>query len=223
MISLRNVTKSFSIEQTSIPVLKQIDFDVSEGQSLAILGRSGSGKSTLLSLLAGLDVPDAGEILIDGQELSSLSSKQRTHFRGKNIGIVFQQFHLMKSLSALENVSLPLLIQGRGLKEANLLAEELLDKVGLKDRLHHSPQKLSGGESQRVAIARALIVKPKLLLADEPSGSLDVETGDKILKLFFELTRSEKSTMIFVTHSVNLAQACNRQLYLDAGVLSEKN
>lgn len=220
MIQGKNLAKSFSQGSNSIHVLKNMDFDISDGEILAILGPSGSGKSTLLSILALLDAPDEGDIVFDGQSTRAWSENQRTQFRGKNIGIVFQQYHLVPYLTALENVTLPLIInQGNDSEQTRETAMTLLTQVGLKDRFSHRPSQLSGGESQRVALARALIHQPRLLLADEPSGNLDQSTASSVMNLFFEMVRKTKTTTILVTHDQNLAEKCDRRLFLRDGKL----
>ncbi len=215
---LRNVFKSYPQASTQIEVLNGLNLKVNPGETLAIMGQSGSGKSTLLSLLAGLDQPNRGSVWLNGQEISSLSEKELAVFRAKNLGIIFQQFHLMSNLTALENVGLPLEL--RRDPEHAAKAKSALAQVGLSHRESHLPSELSGGERQRVAIARAFVGKPALLLADEPSGSLDTKTGRAVMDLLFELTESEKMTLILVTHSESLAKRCKRSLSLNQGVLS---
>lgn len=215
-LRIQGLTKSFSQGEARIQVLKGLDLDVPTGQVIAILGQSGSGKSTFLSLLSGLDQPDQGRIEISGTDLVKLNPEEKTRFRGEKIGIVFQQFHLVPHLTALENVSLPLEIRGESEIEAR--AKAMLASLGLGERLYHLPGQLSGGESQRVAIARALVSKPDLILADEPSGNLDLETGDKVMQVFFDLVRSLNITTILVTHNPDLATRCDRRLTLRGGV-----
>lgn len=215
---LSGVSKNYQQAQTRIEVLKNLSLKVATGEVVAILGPSGSGKSTLLSLLSGLDAPTSGQLEVQGVQLDQLTEEEITDFRGKNIGIVFQQFHLMSHLTALENVLLPLEINGDF--NSSERAAELLRQVGLGDRQHHFPSQLSGGECQRVAIARSLIHAPKLLLADEPSGNLDVGTGAKVMDLFFDLVRKHKTTTVLVTHSEELAARCDRRFRLSAGQLS---
>lgn len=214
-LELQNVTKKFMQGDAAIEVLKGVNASIRTGEIVAIVGQSGSGKSTLLSLLAGLDRATSGEISIGEQNLNDLSEEDMTLFRGKKIGIVFQQFHLMQHLTALENVMLPLEILG--IKSREELATEMLQQMGLGHRLNHFPKQLSGGECQRVAIARALVVKPEILLADEPSGNLDTETGHQVMEAFFNVVRAHRVTTILVTHSSTLANACDRQLHLKAG------
>lgn len=217
MMKVVQVKKSYGTGSSKVEVLKGIDLELQKGESLALLGKSGSGKSTLLSLLSGLDSADTGEIFINGKNIGQLSENELTQFRAQNIGIVFQQFHLVSTLTALENVMLPLqLIKLANSKE---LAQELLTKVGLAHRAHHLPSELSGGECQRVAIARALAIKPSILFADEPSGNLDEETGEMVMKLLFDMVQSTNTTLVLVTHDQELAQRCSRVIHLEHGSL----
>lgn len=214
---LQNIRKSYSQGTSEIQVLKGLMAEIRSGEIVAVVGQSGSGKSTLLSLLAGLDRPQSGQIVIRGQDIVGLSEQQMTSFRAKNIGIVFQHFHLMPHLTALENVMLPLEILEEGRIEER--ARDILGLMGLGHREEHFPSQLSGGESQRVAIARALVVQPQFLLADEPSGSLDSETGEKVMDVFFDVVRQKKMTTVLVTHSEALARRCDRVLTLKNGLL----
>lgn len=216
---LRDVRKSFHQGETEIQVLKGLDVSIEPGQVVSVVGQSGSGKSTLLSLLAGLEKADGGEILVDNVNIENLSEQQITLFRAQNIAIVFQQYHLISHLTSLENVMLALEILR--INNAKERAEEVLKELGLEHRLTHFPSQLSGGESQRVAIARALVVKPKILLADEPSGNLDAHTGEKVMDVFFDAIRKYKITTILVTHSEVLAKRCERTLRLEEGQLRE--
>lgn len=213
----QELKKSFFQGDQEIPILKGLNLKAEIGKSTAILGKSGSGKSTLLSLLAGLDKPDSGDLIFDGVSYASLNEEDLTLFRGQRMGIIFQQFHLLPHLSALENVSLAAEILNK--PNARVLAQEALKKVGLSHRENHLPLKLSGGERQRVAIARALVIQPALLLADEPSGSLDEGTGREVMDLLFDLVRGEGTGLILVTHSLELAKCCDEILRLDDGVL----
>ncbi len=217
ILEVKNLRKSFFQGKRQIDALKNVSFQVERKQSLAIVGPSGSGKSTLLSLLAGLDQATSGEILFAGEPLHEMSESQLNEFRAKNIGIVFQQFHLMPHLSALENVALPLDILRRD--NAQEQAKEMLNMVGLAERVTHRPHELSGGECQRVAIARASVTRPKILLADEPSGNLDTETGEKVMDLLFNLVEETGTTLILITHDLKLAGRCQRQLHLVGGEL----
>ena len=196
-------------------ILQDVNFSVEARESLAILGASGSGKSTLLGLLAGLDVPTHGTVMLDGNNLFEFDEDQRARLRGRLAGFVFQSFQLLPALSALENVMLPLELQS--VPRARELAEEALHQVGLNHRLTHLPKHLSGGEQQRVALARAFVTKPKILFADEPTGNLDAATGAQVIELMLELNRTQGTTLILVTHDEALAQRCDRQLRLSAG------
>jgi putative ABC transport system ATP-binding protein len=200
-----------------LQVLAGTDFTLDAGETVAITGPSGSGKSTLLALLAGLDRPDKGTISIDGNDITKMDQESLTTFRGKNIGIIFQQFHLMPHLSAAENISLPLEIHKSDKVEQKVAS--ILDKTGLTDRKHHLPRQLSGGECQRVAIARALAIEPNLLLADEPTGNLDTTTGATITELLFQLVEEIGMTMVVVTHNPSLAKRCARSVTLSQGKL----
>ena len=218
-LEIRDLHKSYEQGGQSIPVLRGLNVSVSEGSIVAILGESGSGKSTLLALLAGLDRPSAGSILLRGESVGEKSQDALAHWRGKNIVIVFQQYHLLPHLTAQENVELPLEILGiSGRRER---ASSLLEDMGLAKRSHHLPRQMSGGECQRVAIARALAPNPGLLLADEPSGNLDSDTGQRVMDSFFAQVRKLKTTTILVTHSRELAKRCDRQLLLAHGQVSE--
>ena len=196
-------------------ILQDVNFSVDAKESLAILGASGSGKSTLLGLLAGLDVPTHGTVMLDGNNLFEFDEDQRARLRGKLAGFVFQSFQLLPALSALENVMLPLELQAA--PRAREQASEALKQVGLAHRLTHLPKHLSGGEQQRVALARAFVTQPKILFADEPTGNLDAATGAQVIELMLELNRTQGTTLILVTHDEALAQRCDRQLRLDSG------
>ena len=200
---------------SDLVILRDIDLAVMPGEAVAIVGASGSGKSTLLALLAGLDTPTAGTVELDGANLFGLDEDARAELRGRAVGFVFQSFQLLPSLTALENVMLPLELAGRD--DAESAAREILARVGLAERLHHYPKHLSGGEQQRVALARAFVVQPKLLLADEPTGSLDAESGEAVIALLFQLNRESGTTLVLVTHDEQLAQRCTRTVRLTAG------
>ncbi len=202
---------------TELEILKGITLEIKSGESVAIIGASGSGKSTLLGLLAGLDEATAGSVNIDGTDLGALDEDDRARFRGQHIGFVFQSFQLLPALTALENVMLPLELQGQTKVEEQ--AQHYLQRVGLKARTDHYPLQLSGGEQQRVALARAFASKPAILFADEPTGNLDTTTGEHIIDLLFELNREEGTTLVLVTHDQVLADRCQRRLRLDAGEL----
>ena len=201
-------------------ILHSLSLDIQSGESVAILGASGSGKSTLLGLLAGLDYPSSGQVLINGVDLFSLDEDSRAALRGRMLGFVFQSFQLLPNFTALENVMLPLELSGSN--DARAMSENILARVGLAQRLSHYPNQLSGGEQQRVAIARAFVTKPSLLLADEPTGNLDTETGAQVIDLLFELNREQGATLLLVTHDVALANRCGRRLRLTAGVLHDE-
>ncbi len=214
ILTARNLSKTYG----STKVLHDLDMEIKAGESVAILGQSGSGKTTLLSLLAGLEQPDAGSVIFQDQNLSAMSVDALARLRGLSIGIIFQEYHLVPSLTAKENVSLPLEIQGD--KQAGARAEALLARVGLGPRGHHYPHQLSGGEQQRVAIARALAAKPRLLFADEPTGNLDEATAQEVESLIFALIAEEGLTAIIVTHNRELAARCARVLTLHLGRFS---
>jgi len=216
---LRNVRKSFQQGETQIHVLQNLNANIEGGEIVSVVGPSGSGKSTLLSILAGLERCDDGEIFVDKVNLALFSETELTTFRAQNIAIVFQQYHLISHLTALENVALALEILK--MDQPQKRAEAALNEMGLSHRLHHFPRQLSGGESQRVAIARALVVQPKILLADEPSGNLDTNTGEKVMDVFFDVVKKHKITTILVTHSEVLAKRCGRTLRLEDGQLRD--
>lgn len=213
-IKIEKLFKHYKQKDHITQILSGVDLEIKTGEIVALLGKSGSGKSTLLSLIAGLDLPDSGKVLIDDTDLFKLSDEERARFRGKNIGIIFQQFHLVNHLNAFENISLSLEINN---KKDNSLIRQWLDEMGLTERSHHLPSTLSGGEQQRVAIARALIFNPKLILADEPTGNLDNETAKQITKLLFDSVRKLKTTMILVTHDRELAGLADRIVTLKDG------
>jgi putative ABC transport system ATP-binding protein len=209
--------KSVSLPSGELVILRDVAFAIAPGETVAVVGASGSGKSTLLSLLAGLDVPSNGHVLLDGQALSTLDEDGRARVRGEKVGFVFQNFQLLPSLTALENVMLPLELRGDA--DAETPARAILQRVGLRERLTHYPRQLSGGEQQRVALARAFVTRPRLLFADEPTGNLDTRTGAAIIELLFELNQQAGTTLVLVTHDDALAARCGRRLRLDAGRL----
>ncbi len=215
MINLRGVSKTVMSGDRPLTILHTLDFDVENGAFLAVVGPSGSGKSTLLGLLAGLDTPTTGSIVIDGVDITTLSEDKLARLRGEKIGFVFQFFHLVPSLTALENILVPMEIAGR--RDAASRARALLDEVGLTERGHHYPSQLSGGEQQRVALARALANDPPIILADEPTGNLDSKTGHHILELLVEVHRVRRATLILVTHAHDLAAMADRRLALRDG------
>lgn len=217
MIQVRNLSHRVWVGKEQLTILDGIQLQVKPGESIAIVGASGSGKSTLLGMLAGLDLPSEGEIFISGQPLHQMDEEQRARLRGERIGFVFQSFLLIPELTALENVVLP--AELRGIRQARQLAINLLQEVGLGERMQHKPAKLSGGEQQRVALARAFICQPALLLADEPTGNLDQHTGEKIADLLFRMNQESGSSLVIVTHDTALAARCQRQLRMTAGKL----
>jgi putative ABC transport system ATP-binding protein len=216
-IDIENLGKTVQVGKEALHILADVSFSVKPGESVAIVGSSGSGKSTLLGLIAGLDVPSDGRVLLDGEDLFDLDEDGRAALRGRGMGFVFQSFQLLPGLTALENVMLPLELADRA--NAAEVARDHLDRVGLGGRIHHRPAQLSGGEQQRVALARAFAVSPSILLADEPTGNLDAHTGAQIIELLFELNRAQGATLIVVTHDPALAALCQRQLRLDGGRL----
>jgi len=214
---VKNVSKTVSSPEGKLTILSNIDFIVTKGESVAIVGASGAGKSTLLGLMAGLDTTSTGKIFLNGHELSDMNEDGRADVRAKNVGFIFQSFHLIPSLNALENVMLPLELVGK--QSAKKIAQEILFELGLKQRIAHYPHQLSGGEKQRVAIARAFASEPTVLFADEPTGNLDTKTGENIMKTMFKLNQESTTTLILVTHDKALASMCKREIILDAGLL----
>lgn len=219
MIAVRHLSKSVTDSSGTIDILRDIDFELRRGETVAIVGASGSGKSTLLSVVAGLDTPSTGTVLVDGHDLFALDEDQRAALRAEKVGFVFQSFQLLGNLTALENVMLPLEIAGR--RDAREAAVHMLQRVGLGERLGHYPKVLSGGEQQRVALARAFVMRPAVLLADEPTGSLDFATGEKVMALMFELNREQGTTLVLVTHDRGIAQRCERRITIEAGRATE--
>ncbi|HMN91840.1 MAG TPA: ABC transporter ATP-binding protein [Hydrogenophaga sp.] len=218
MISVEHVFKSVTDSTGTLEILRDIDFRLNRGETAAIVGASGSGKSTLLSIIAGLDTPSSGTVHIDGVNLFALDEDQRAALRADKVGFVFQSFQLLGNLTALENVMLPLELAGR--RDARAAAVHMLERVGLGERLGHYPKVLSGGEQQRVALARAFVVKPAVLLADEPTGSLDFATGGRIMELMFELNAEQGTTLVLVTHDRDIASQCQRRVTIEAGRLA---
>lgn len=219
MIETRDLVKSVDTSEGLLTILKGITLKVNEGEIVAIVGASGSGKSTLLGLMAGLDGASSGDVLLDDNNLTEMDEEQRAMLRGQLVGFVFQSFQLLPSLTALENVMLP--IELKGDDQARDKAKQLLQRVGLEERWHHYPNQLSGGEQQRVAIARAFATQAKILFADEPTGNLDTATGKKVVELLFELNREFSTTLVLVTHDERLALRCNRVIKLVAGEIAE--
>jgi lipoprotein-releasing system ATP-binding protein len=215
----RNLKKVYQDGDRTIPVLEDVNFSVAAGESVAIVGRSGSGKTTLLNLLGGLESPSSGEVVLDNTNLHRLSDRKRGYLRNRVIGLIFQFHHLLPEFTALENVCMPLLIQGTPVKEARKRSEAILEKVSLEHRLTHKPATLSGGERQRVAIARALVTNPKCILADEPTGNLDNQSADMIYDLMMQLVKEYSTSFIVVTHDLMLAKRMDRIVSLEKGVL----
>ena len=215
IISVEHVFKAVTDSTGTLEILSDIDFALNARETVAIVGASGSGKSTLLSIMAGLDTPSSGTVRLAGHDLFGMDEDARAALRARQVGFVFQSFQLLGSLTALENVMLPLELDGR--KDARSAATEMLGRVGLAQRLHAYPKVLSGGEQQRVALARAFVVHPAVLLADEPTGSLDFATGEKIMELMFDLNREQGTTLVLVTHDRAIAARCNRSITIEAG------
>ncbi|AVO48070.1 ABC transporter [Melaminivora suipulveris] len=215
IIAVEHLHKSVTDSTGTLDILRDIDFSVAQRQTLAIVGASGSGKSTLLSLIAGLDTPTRGTVRVAGEDLFALDEDARAALRARSMGFVFQSFQLLANLSALENVMLPLELAGQ--RHARRLAADMLARVGLAQRLSHQPRTLSGGEQQRVALARAFVVQPAVLLADEPTGSLDFATGASVMELMFSLNREQGTTLLLVTHDQGVAARCDRRITIEAG------
>ncbi len=215
VLAARGIGKTVKSGASDLVILREIDLAVTPGEAVAVVGASGSGKSTLLAILAGLDTPTIGTVELDGQDIFSLSEDARAEVRGRSVGFVFQSFQLLPSLTALENVMLPLELGNDAAAESK--AKDTLGRVGLGERLHHYPKHLSGGEQQRVALARAFVVRPKLLLADEPTGSLDADSGAEVIRLLFEMNREYGTTLVLVTHDETLAARCGRIVRLAGG------
>ena len=222
IIECRSLGFSYGDGNSKTSVLKNLDIRVKPNEKIAIIGQSGCGKSTLLNLLAGLDMPSEGEVLIDNVNISSLKERQRTELRAKHLGFVFQFHHLLNDFSAIYNTALPLIINHLDKNEALTKAENILKKVGLENRINHKPSELSGGERQRVAIARAMITKPSCLLADEPTGNLDEQNAREVLDLIIELNSNQNTALLIVTHDLSIAHRMSRQLDLTDGCLKEK-
>ena len=215
IIAVEHVYKSVTDSTGTLDILRDIDFTLAARETVAIVGASGSGKSTLLSIIAGLDTPSRGTVRLAGQDLFALDEDERAALRAQKLGFVFQSFQLMGNLSALENVMLPLELAGR--RDARQAATEMLGRVGLAQRLGHYPKVLSGGEQQRVALARAFVVQPAVLLADEPTGSLDFATGETVIQLMLDLNREQGTTLVMVTHDRAIAARCDRRITIEAG------
>jgi putative ABC transport system ATP-binding protein len=221
VLAAHNISKEVSSPEGGLTILADVSFNIDAGETVAVVGPSGAGKSTLLALLAGLDLPSRGHVVLNGANLSELDEDGRARVRAESVGFVFQSFHLVPSLNPLENVMLPLELAGR--ENARSGSLEIIEKVGLSDRWSHYPAQLSGGEKQRVAIARAFATEPAVLFADEPTGNLDSRTGSNIMELMFELNRNSSTTLVLVTHDQSLAERCDRVLSLDVGRLVGDN
>lgn len=217
LLETKNLVKEYKLGGEEVHALRSVSLKINEGEMVAIIGPSGSGKSTLMHILGGLDRPDSGEVFVDGENLSKLSQRKLAEYRNKKIGFIFQTFNLQPDLTATENVELPLVIAGKGSRERKKLAQEALEKVGLKDRVKHKPNELSGGQRQRVSIARALVNSPKIIFADEPTGNLDTKTGANVLALLKKLNQEDGVTLIIVTHDDEIASACDRVIKMRDG------
>ncbi len=218
VLKAENLTKRVSSPEGSLTIVHDVSFGIAPGESVAIVGASGAGKSTLLALLAGLDLPSSGRVLLQGQDLARLDEDGRARLRAQRVGFVFQSFHLIPALTALENVMLPLELSG-GSSEARRASLDSLERLGLKARTGHYPRQLSGGEQQRVALARAFVTEPAVLFADEPTGNLDTVTGGRVGELLFELNASSRTTLVLVTHDLGLSARCARTIRMEAGRL----
>jgi putative ABC transport system ATP-binding protein len=215
VLKAENLSKQVSSPEGALTIVQGVSLDIARGESIAVVGASGAGKSTLLALLAGLDLPTTGRVLLEGTDLTRLDEDGRARLRAQRVGFVFQSFHLIPALTALENVMLPLELAGR--RDARATALETLERVGLKSRTGHYPRQLSGGEQQRVALARAFVTRPAVLFADEPTGNLDTTTGTRIGELLFELNANSHTTLVLVTHDRQLAARCGRIVTMEAG------
>jgi putative ABC transport system ATP-binding protein len=217
IIDIRNVWKIYSMDEVKVNALRGLNLKVKKGEFLGILGKSGSGKSTAMNMIGSLDTPTKGEVYLDGVNISNLTESQLAQLRGKKIGFIFQTFNLIPSLTTLQNVMLPMMFQNISPEKREKIAMEILDRLGMSHRLHHTPAKLSGGERQRVAIARALVNNPEVVLADEPTGNLDSKTGKEVVEILNDLHEKDKKTIIIVTHDEALVKVCDRICYLKDG------
>jgi putative ABC transport system ATP-binding protein len=215
---MKNITKSYQMGTQMVHALRGVDLEIEEGAFVTIMGPSGSGKSTLMNIIGCLDVPNSGTYILDGLDISTLSDNEQARIRNQRIGFVFQQFNLLPRTPALKQVALPLMYAGYGRSERNARAKEVLEKVGLGERMDHRPDELSGGQQQRVAVARALVVEPNIILADEPTGNLDTQTGEEILDLFAELNQ-QGMTLIIVTHDPEIAERTNQTIFIRDGLI----
>lgn len=222
LLECKKLTKFYNDGEERLNLVNNLDFSLKKGEVVAITGRSGSGKTTILNLLAGIDSPSSGDIILDKVNIANLSESKLDKIRNKKIGIVFQENYLLKEFTALENVCIPLQIKGVGSKEAAQIASNYLSMVGLASRADHFPAELSGGEQQRVAVARAFVSKPKFILADEPTGSLDSKTADEVFDMMLRLTKEQGASLVVVTHDLKQAEKADRVMYLDGGVLLQK-
>ena len=221
IIEAQEISKQVTTASGELVILNQVSLGIERGESIAIIGASGSGKSTLLGILAGLDTPSSGQVMLNGQDITAMDEEGRARVRAESVGFVFQSFQLLPGLNALENVMLPMELHG--IKDARQKSMEYLARVGLDQRLHHYPKQLSGGEQQRVAIARAFATEPKVLFADEPTGNLDSKTGAAIIELLFNLNQQQKTTLVLVTHEERLAMRCDHQIILEAGEITQSS
>ena len=222
MLLLKDIRKTYVVGPAPVEVLRGVDLEVDKGDLVSIMGASGSGKSTLMNIIGLLDSPTSGSYALDGREVSAMTDNRRSAIRNSSIGFVFQSFHLLPRLTALENVRVPLSYRGTGSTEMDRRARGALERVGMAERAGHKPNELSGGQQQRVAIARALVGEPAIVLADEPTGALDRATGNDIMDLFVELNGQERTTIIVITHDPEVARRCARRTYIGAGVLREE-
>lgn len=223
VIKLENVWKTYQFDHLELAVLKSVNLDINRGAFVVILGPSGSGKSTLLNMLGCLDLPSRGRVFLDGRDIAQMSEDELAQMRGEKIGFVFQQFNLLPNFTALENVMIPMIFQGKSENERRERAESLLDSLGLKERILHRPAELSGGEQQRIAIARALSNNPEIIVADEPTGNLDSTTGQKIMEVLINLHKNEEKTIVVVTHDPHIAEYSNQIVHIKDGEIADNH
>ena len=222
VIEIKDVWKIYSMGESEVQALRGISFTVEEGEFVSIMGPSGSGKSTCMNMIGCLDRPTSGDVIINGRLIAEMTETELAKLRNETVGFVFQQYHLLSSMTVLENVMLPLRYKGIPHGERKRLAEEALARVGLSERLHHRPHELSGGQKQRVAIARATVTKPRIILADEPTGALDSETGKSVLNLFYEINKTEGTTIVIVTHDINIGESTPRCIKIFDGKIKSQ-